>query len=345
MTAHTHGQPASLPFCWLADDPGPRETEWIVRGLVAKRAVTLLHGSPKAGKSTLLLAMLASVERGEAFVGLDTRATSAVILTEERSPTLRAKTSKFGLERGRVLYRHDARGRSLESIVTLAVADAHANACDILVVDTFAAWSGLYGEQENHSGAITAALAPLLNAAGQGLAVVLIHHSSKAGKTGVGAVRGSSAIAGAVEIIVDLRRHDGNRRSLWIESRFEDSPDSITVSLDQTRYSSHGSAHEAVSGVNQVRILAVVAEHGPSTADEIAFRAGTGKTQVRALLERLAREGEIQRSGTGHKGSPYRYTSLDSFQPGEHTHPGAERNETCADTLRSRDHRTTEHAE
>jgi hypothetical protein len=44
----------------------------------------------------------------------------------------------------------------------------------VIVTDTFDEWSGLRGDDENKSGPVLQALEPLMQTAGEGLAVVLV---------------------------------------------------------------------------------------------------------------------------------------------------------------------------
>jgi len=77
---------------------------------------------------------------------------------------------------------------------------------DVLVVDTFAAFTKLAGSEENNAGDIRERMEPLKKAAqSHGLAVLVIRH---AGKDGRG--RGSSQFEAEVDIVATLKRPEGN---------------------------------------------------------------------------------------------------------------------------------------
>ena len=81
------------------------------------------------------------------------------------------------------------------------------------MIDTLAFWAGLEVEQEKDAGATAAAMELLLAAARDGLAVLVLHHLRKAeGGQGLG-VRGSSAIAGAVDAVVESAASTRRRRT------------------------------------------------------------------------------------------------------------------------------------
>ena len=125
-----------------------------------------------------------------------------MLLSEERSQTIKEKMRRWQLGEVHLLMRHEAGvDVSLAEIVSQAVAVCSENGLDVLVVDTFSEWTGLRGDAENSAGEVLAAMKPLQAAAAAGLAVVLIAHQRKSDGEHGSAVRGSNALTGAVDII------------------------------------------------------------------------------------------------------------------------------------------------
>jgi hypothetical protein len=96
---------------------------------------------------------------------------------------------------------------------------------------TLPQWAGIHGDGENSAGEALAAMAPLQEAASQHhLAVVIARHERKSGGDVGNSGRGSSAFAGAVDIVLSLRRPEGNTRPtlrvIHALSRFDETPDS-----------------------------------------------------------------------------------------------------------------------
>src|SRR5579862_2672158 len=82
--------PEPLPFRSLDDliAETPTEPPWLWRGFLVPSAITLISGKPKVGKSSLVAALLPKLAGGEPFLDLPTRATRAVLLTEESEFTI-----------------------------------------------------------------------------------------------------------------------------------------------------------------------------------------------------------------------------------------------------------------
>jgi hypothetical protein len=95
-----------------------------------------------------------------------------------------------------------------------------------LIVDTFFAVAGLGGELENDAGAVDAAITPLRSIAGRlNLALTITRHTRKSGGSIGESGRGSTALTGAADTILELKRSPGTlypeRRQLEITGRVE----------------------------------------------------------------------------------------------------------------------------
>ena len=102
--------------------------------------------------------------------------------------------------------RHDAGGTAWPEVVRQAMAHCAKHELALLVVDTFDRWTGLRGDAENAAGAVNEALEPLKYAAAAGLAVLLVSHQRKSSGEFGEAVRGSNALTGGVDVVVELER-------------------------------------------------------------------------------------------------------------------------------------------
>lgn len=212
---------------------------YVVEGYVAEGAITGVDGKPKAaGKTTWALHLCAKVVDGEPFMGLATSATGVVYLTEQSLATFRPALARAGLqdrEDFAALFWSDTVGVRWEQVVNKAVEEAVRRDAKLLVVDTLLQFAGLQGEAENSAGAALAAIKPLQEAAAvHGLAVIIIRHERKSGGQVGDSGRGSSAFAGAVDVVLSIRRVEGNTRSTMRElhalSRFDGTPDVLVWS-------------------------------------------------------------------------------------------------------------------
>lgn len=330
-----------LPFGPLATliEHAPPEPPWKLAGFVAESAITLVAGRPKVGKSTTVLALIAALVRGDAFLGLSTAASGVLLLTEERCDTLAEKARALQLVSFRqplspkapetnfapihVLMRHDAGATAWPEIVRQAIAYCAGQELGVLVVDTFDRWTGLRGDAENAAGSVNEALEPLQYAAAAGLAVLLVSHQRKSSGEFGEAVRGSNALTGGVDIVVELERPSralqlgAQARVLHAVSRFSSTPDELYLELDDERgfeLIEHPELRRADS--ERARVLDDVdTRDEPASADEIAEKLELEKRAVRRYLRELFENELVCRTGAGKKGDPFLWRARNEGAP------------------------------
>src|SRR4051812_43515704 len=86
---------------WTTIVPGqddqPVDPEWLVHGLLAPGHLTILWGARKLGKTTLITWLLKALEHGTPFLGLPTKTSRAIWLTESPAVLHRRQARSFGL--------------------------------------------------------------------------------------------------------------------------------------------------------------------------------------------------------------------------------------------------------
>lgn len=233
----------------------PEATAWVVPGLVAVGGITEVDGGPKtSGKTTFLLALVAAVLDGRDFLGQPTQATGVVYLSEQTTHTLRPPLARAGLL-GRddlvIVPWHANRRLPYPEVVRQAVALCLDRGWRLLIVDTLSQWAGLSGESENQSGAALAAMQPLQDAAGRGLAVAVARHDRKGGGAVGESARGSNAFTGAVDVVLQLARPEGaapeTQRVLSALSRFSETPARLVITLEPGGYRALGDVRAVVT--------------------------------------------------------------------------------------------------
>jgi hypothetical protein len=311
----------------------PPEPDWKFCGYVATYALTLLAGRPKVGKSTLVFALLAQLVAGERFAGIETAPAGVLLLTEERRDTLAEKARILGLvsfpplllpnggnELRRpmhVLMRHDAGAVAWPELVRQAMTYCHQHELGVLVVDTWDRWTNLRGDAENAAGAVNEALEPLQYAAASGLAVLIVTHQRKSAGEFGDAVRGSNALTGGVDVVVELERPlasfslGPHARVLRAVSRFSSTPDELFLELDDVN-----NGFAAIESPEQVKAaserLRVAEAASGSTSKEIAEAVELPAATVRRHLNFLLEAGYVERSGSGKRGDGFRWTRTEA---------------------------------
>jgi hypothetical protein len=293
--------------------------DFFVYPLFRKGTLVLFVGAPKlSGKTTLLFCAMRAMFDGEPFIGDPTHKAKVLYLSEQGNDLVRAmQTSGIDVEDTEsiqvVQYRDIWRDPWAENIES-AVLTAEDQGREILVVDTFAAFSKLRGSEENDSGSIQERLEPLKTAAhAHGLAVLLVHHSGRDSW-----IRGSSAFDGTVDIITHLSRREGQQseseRKLTAIGRC--APLSLNVELtEEGIYVPLGSD----SRVKFAMAVKAIREHTPRT--EFAARdidgfvrlvkEGSGTDVSKSTIEEATKwlhdQDVLARKGEGVKGDPYKY--------------------------------------
>jgi Bifunctional DNA primase/polymerase, N-terminal/AAA domain/Primase C terminal 1 (PriCT-1) len=290
---------------------------WVVEPYVAVGAITDISGKVKlAGKTTFALDMVRNVMQGTDFMEWKTLKTPVVYLTEQPKVTFREAMKRAGLLGKRdfhVLFRSEAFGVSWHEVAGEAVRKCEATGSKPLVTDTLPQFAGLIRDAENDSGAALAAIEPLQMAAARGIGILTISHNRKGGGALGDARRGSSAFAGAVDVLCGLQRPEGNgprnRRLLSAVSRFDGTPEELLIELRDDGYHSLGEPGEAAKEQVEREVLAALPHSKSAAADISALGKKTTirRSQLQRVLDALEKKGLVHRTGKGVKKDPVRY--------------------------------------
>ncbi len=188
----------------LLDMPQP---EWLVDGIFPQ-GLSIMFGAPKAGKSYLALSMAWSLATGQPWFSRnrDRLPQQVLYLAGEGVGDLRLRAEAL-LEHTNI---HPG-GRLSWWPVSLQLSNATDAArlrleveklgADVVIVDTWARYAGV--RDENDAAQTQQAVNALEALTREGVSVVVVHHASKQG-----VMRGSSALAGAVEAAVRVEIND-----------------------------------------------------------------------------------------------------------------------------------------
>lgn len=187
---------------------------------------------------------------------------------------------------------------------------------DVVIFDTLASlWPC---SDENDASKVLLALTPLHHLTRAGAAVLLVHHPRKSDGGEGQASRGSSALPGWVDVILEWRRFDPQsqedcRRTLKGFSRFDETPADVVVELTAGGFRTVGNRGDAKRSDRLEGIADLVPETPPGmTVEEVrdAWSDGTPRPGIRTLRGDLGvgvSENRWHRTGTGNKGDPARY--------------------------------------
>jgi DnaB helicase-like protein/AAA domain-containing protein len=293
-----------------------QDVDWLVRGLLGVGVLTEIVAKVKAGKTTWILKLIANMLAGKPFLGLPTRRTPVVYLTEQPPASFREAMKSaglFGQQDFIVLSLFDVFSIPWPELVPIVVQECKQRGASLLVVDTFGKFAKFEGEAENNSGDGLKAMFPLEAAVAEGLAVLISRHGRKSGGDVGDTGRGSSAITGVVDISLSLTRMEGNapknRRLLQSVGRFKDSPTDLLMELTDEDYVALGEQKETAirDAKSSIFRVAPEAEADALTLKELAEAAKVSRQTAQRAVDELYREGSLKRIGKGKKGDAFRY--------------------------------------
>ena len=292
---------------------------WVVEPYVVAGGITDLAGPPKgAGKTTFATHLSRAVLGGERFLGGGVQRRPVVYLTEETETTFAQAMRRAGLVGCADFHwmtRYEVARVTWADTVTLATQKAAEVGATLIVVDTAPTFMDFKGDAENSTGEVLQAMRPLQDAAAKGFAVLAIRHERKSGGPVGIAGRGSSAYAGAADIVLGLRRpQTGTRpkvRELHALSRLDVTPDLLVIELTDDGYTSRGTA-SSVALEDAKGAIERVAPTNAAEARTLDDLLGDVDVKVsRATLNRAAEElleaGVLSKAGKGVKGSAFKY--------------------------------------
>jgi hypothetical protein len=296
-------------------------TDWLIRGFLAAGAITEIDGKIKAaGKTTLTLHMVRALLDGMPFLEIETRSCRVVYVTEQSRESFSDALRITGLDhRGEellILTRDEIRGTPWPEVAAACRKDGY----EVVVFDTIGKLSGI--RDENSASEWSQAMNPLLDLRDNGHAVIVPRHDRKGGGDVGDSGRGSSQASGDVDIILALRRPEGNqpsnRRVVEALSRYRETPEKIVVELSGEGYILLGS-DEAVS-LNDARDFLSAAlgrefrqkGSGLSMTALVEQSEGLKRTTLQAAAEQMLDAGELSVSGRGVRGDPKVYCLPDT---------------------------------
>lgn len=309
------GEKAFLPVRSLREIVSSAEEtpDWIVKGLLKEGELTDFAGLAKfSGKTTFAMHALKAMRTGDLFLGEPVKEARVLYLSEQGNNFGQAiEDAGLGLDDDgfAVVQHRDVRGEEWANLVEKAVKVCERNRYHVLVVDTFAAFAGLVGSEENNSGDIRERMEPLKKAAqSHGLAVMVIRHAGKDGKG-----RGSSQFEAEADIVATLKRPEGNHaetvRQLETIGRYGATRQNIE--LTERGYVPLGSDDKVAFSKAVTFIKGVLPRRKESAITETALeekaKGEISKGSLLRALRWLVEQETVLREGKGKRSSPYTY--------------------------------------
>jgi len=285
----------------LLTAPEPSRPWWPFlqrEGVLGPGVVGLLSGYAKSGKTTATAHGLNAVL--QACPDLQ-----VTWCTEEARSLWRARLLRWRFDWPSVTFAFRS-GMPWAS----SVAEIRRDQPDVVIIDTARAFLGIV--DENDAGQWRTALDPLLLMARErDAAVLLLHHLRKSGgEDGLGHA-GNHALVAAVDVALELRRDPQARQRRMVRaiSRYDETPPAWVMELRDDGLAVLGDPSAIAHADLLSRLFGTLDNTLRTTAELVAElddpKPSTGA--VYAALKELHRQGRCDRSGSGTRGSPYRW--------------------------------------
>ena len=206
---------------------GLEQPETLIENLLSAQDVTIIAAKPKAGKTNLMVGLLAENFNRGTWLGEPAKELRCVFLGEEPGFRFgkRLRDAHVSADTARARFTYvDARSlndspkwqEKLERV--RAYIDAMSDRPNLLVIDTLGFWAGL--TDFNDYATVSREFKPVLDfAQGASIAVLLVHHSRKGNGEDIDAISGSNALAanaGAVVLLSKIKDNETQRKlTVW----------------------------------------------------------------------------------------------------------------------------------
>ncbi len=298
------------------------EAKWLWDGYLARGNITLLTSLWKAGKTTLLAGLLQRFANGDAFLQRSCAPAHAVVVSEESNDlwTARLRTMPVG-PHAKLLARPfltRPKPDAWNNLIDQAIEERAAGRLDLFVVDTLATF--LPGHSESDAGTLLNMLQPLQRLAAAGTAVLILHHPRKKPSEEGSSARGSGALLGFVDIILELHRYgrlqsDERRRRLIGLSRHASTPRQLVYEWNPATGAfanlDNPLAQQFRDNWKQVQAILAkrkdAATHRELLIDWPAEGEAPAVSVLYRWLNRAYDEKLVRRLGKGRNKDPYRY--------------------------------------
>jgi hypothetical protein len=302
---------------------GEPRLSWLWDGYLAPGKITALISPPKSGKTTLVAHLLARSAQGGLLAGRAVVPGRVLVVSEEAPSDWDGRCRRLGLGQNvQFLCRPFQGGRPTDAQWFAMVAGLEAlhrqAPLDLVVLDALAAL--LPGYAETCAPQMLDCLLPLQALANRGPSLWLLHHPAKGKRPDGQTARGSGALSGFADIVMEMAcyrraRSRDRRRRIWAYSRYVETPRCLILELDadgadylvrsdavgaplvQPWPEIHFVLANATDKLTQRRIL----ERWPVEGDP------PDRSTLSRWLKRAAQQGVICRGGSGYRGDPFLY--------------------------------------
>jgi len=282
------------------------QAEWLWEGVLPRGGMSLLVAKPKVGKTTAALRLAVAVSRGEDFLGRTTAQVPVIYLAlEEKKAEVRKSLATLGVA-DEPLHFHF--GLAPKNGIREIDALAAETGAGLIIVDTLQKLTRI--KDLNDYALVTNTLEPLLAVArNRNCHIMLLHHASKAERTDGDEILGSTALLGAVDTAIILKKREQGRTFSTIQRYGNDIAETVLILHPDLSLSIEGTLDEARKRQIWGQIQELLETRAGLNEGEILEQANFRKIDISAALRWALNQTPplVTRQGQGRKGDPFKY--------------------------------------
>jgi hypothetical protein len=278
--------------------------EWVIPGILPQ-GVTILAGRPKLGKSWTGLDWAIAVASGDETFGVQCQQGDVLYAAlEDTERRLKARMEQMGAIGPERLHFLTAMPKADEGGIDLVRSWLkQAIKPRLVIIDVLArVRSGKSSEEGNYATDYKAVSAWKALADEFGIAIVLVHHVRKMeAEDRLEMTSGTNGLTGAADTVLILNR---DSQGATLSGRGRDLEEfELAVQFDpcKCRWKSLGVASDVRRSDERTKILRCLMDAGPEglSPKELEHETGMPGTNIRQLLSKMVKAGEISKSGRG----------------------------------------------
>lgn len=278
---------------------------WLWDEWLPTDAFVSLSGSPKAGKSTFLYALLAALVRGTPFLGRHTRKTKVLVLgLEEGEREIRRHFHDNGIGYDDDIGLIQDRVTDYYSYIAALRDVVKGGNYGLVVIDTLSRLWQIENENDNAEASRRLGLLHSLCRETH-TTILVIHHTRKEHfqqkEIGHGDMRGSQAIRAEFDVNLVYSRHGhGTLRRLKYEGRVtNDMPADMIVDYTGDGFEVVSTGGHLLEDKKIAAIMSFVEAHPETTTNKVYAKVRGKRETVRDLINKLVLKGRILRDSKG----------------------------------------------
>lgn len=281
--------------------------DWVVEDRLMPGGLSALVAKPKAGKSTVSRDLAYCVATGEKFLNIFSVKKGCVLYLafEGDEEEFKKDYKSMGATSEEDFY---VVFRPVKNAVEELRRLTHELKPVLIVIDTLQKL--LQIEDINDYSKVNCALQPLYDLARKSKAhILMLHHAKKGGSKGGDSILGSTAIRGAVDATLIIKKED-KYRTLESEQRFGPDLEPLIYTLDEsTKRVRTISKEDADVDHTETKIIRFLQKNKEKAFDmEVLLKeVGVRKATFMKTLGQLVHSGAVKRTGSGKKGDCYYY--------------------------------------